>query len=216
MIYIKKYFLLPFSQSEIAQKIEVEPGLVSWQLKGEKIEMDLGSRLRDLRQRQKMTLEELAKRTGLTSSFLSQVERNITSPSVKSLREIASALNTKVSRFFEEERSRDFVFVKKDKRKKSVNNELKSWYEVLASGLLDIRMEPSLLILKVGGKTEKQSDSLDGEEFAFVLKGKVELLRGAEKFIMERGDSIYFKGVKAHKIVNVGNNEANLLWVVSS
>ncbi|MBA7537324.1 hypothetical protein ES705_29591 [subsurface metagenome] len=178
--------------------------------------MDLGFRLRDLRRRHKMTLEELAKRTGLTSSFLSQVERNVTSPSVKSLREIASALNTKVSRLFEEERSRDFVFVKKGKKKKSVNNKLKSRNEVLASGFLDIRMEPSLLILEVGGKIEKQSDSLDGEEFGFVLKGKVELLRGPEKFIMEKGDSIYFKGVKSHKIVNVDNSEAKLLWIVSS
>jgi len=178
--------------------------------------MDLGSRLRDLRRRQKMTLEELAKRTGLTSSFLSQVERNITSPSVKSLREIASGLNTKVSCFFEEEGSNDFVFIKKDKRKKIVNDKLKSCYEILASGLLDIRMEPSLLILKVGGKMEKQSGSNDGEEFGFVLKGKVELLRGPEKFIMEKGDSIYFKGVRSHKVVNIGNSEASLLWIVSS
>lgn len=178
--------------------------------------MDLGFRLRDLRRRQKMTLEELAKRTCLTSSFLSQVERNVTSPSVKSLREIASALNTKVSCFFEEEKHRDFMFIKKDKRKNIVNNKLKSRCQVLASGLLDIRMEPVLFTLEVGGKIEKQSDSLDGEEFGFVLKGKVELLRGREKFIMEKGDSIYFKGIKSHKIVNIGNNEAKILWIVSS
>ena len=178
--------------------------------------MDLGSRLRDLRRRQKMTLEELGKRTGLTSSFLSQIERNVTSPSVKSLREIAAALNTKVSHFFEEQRSRDFIFIKKDKRKKTVNDKFKSCYEVLASGLLDIRMEPSLIILKVGGKMEKQSDSLNSEEFGFVLKGKVELLRGREKFIMEKGDSIYFKGIKAYKVKNISNNEANLLWIISS
>ena len=178
--------------------------------------MNLGPRLRDLRRRQKMTLEKLAKRTGLTSSFLSQVERNITFPSVKSLREIASGLNTKVSRFFEEEEHRDFMFIKKDKRKNIVNDKLKSCYQVLASGLLDIRMEPSLLILKVGGETEKQPHSDDGEEFGFVLQGKVELLRGLEKFIMEKGDSIYFKGIKSHKIVNIGSSEAKLLWIVSS
>jgi len=163
-----------------------------------------------------MTLEELAKRTGLTSSFLSQVERNITSPSVKSLREIATALNTKVGCFFEEERSRDFIFIKKDKRRRVVNDGLKSCYEVLASDLLGIRMEPSLLILKSGGMMEKQPGSLDGEEFAFVLKGRVELLRGAEKFVMEKGDSIYFKGVKSYKVVNIGSNEANILWIVYS
>jgi len=178
--------------------------------------MKLGSRLRDLRRRQEMTLEELAKRTGLTSSFLSQVERNVTSPSVKSLREIAFGLNTKVKCFFEEEEHRDFIFVKKDKRKNVVNDKLKSCYQVLASGLLNIRMEPSLIILKVGGETEKQPRSDDGEEFGFVLKGKVELLRGMEEFIMEKGDSIYFKGVKSHKIVNIDSSEAKLLWIVSS
>ncbi len=178
--------------------------------------MDLGSRLRDLRRRRKMTLEELAKRTGLTSSFLSQVERNITSPSVKSLRDIATALNTKVGCFFEEERGRDFIFIKKDNRKRVVNDGLKSFYEVLASDLLGIRMEPSFLVLKSGGMMEKQPGFVDGEEFAFVLKGKVELLRGTEKFVMEKGDSIYFKGVKSYKLVNIGGKEANLLWVVSS
>jgi len=108
------------------------------------------------------------------------------------------------------------MFIKKDKRKNIVNNKLKSRCQVLASGLLDIRMEPSLLILKVGGETEKQPRSDDGEEFGFVLQGKVELLRGLEKFIMEKGDSIYFKGVKSHKVVNIGSNEAKILWIVSS
>jgi quercetin dioxygenase-like cupin family protein len=108
------------------------------------------------------------------------------------------------------------MFIKKDKRKNVVNDKLKSCCQVLASGLLDIRMEPSLLILKVGGETEKQPRSDNGEEFGFVLKGKVELIRGLEKFIMEKGDSIYFKGVKSHKIVNVSDSEAKLLWIVSS
>jgi len=178
--------------------------------------MNLGFQLRELRRRQKMTLEELGKRTGLSGSFLSQVERNIASPSVKSLRQIAAALNTKVSRFFDEEVSRDFIFVKKGNGKKVANGKLRSCYEVLASGLLDIRMEPAFIILKVGGKIEKQLDSLEGEEFGFVLKGKVEVVRGPRRFIMEKGDSIYFKGVKSHKIVNMGKNEANLLWIVCS
>jgi len=108
------------------------------------------------------------------------------------------------------------MFIKKDKRKNVVNDKLKSCCQVLASGLLDIRMEPSLLILKVGGETEKQPHSDDGEEFGFVLQGKVQLLRGLEKFIMEKGDSIYFKGVKSHKIVNISDSEAKLLWIVSS
>jgi uncharacterized cupin superfamily protein len=58
---------------------------------------------------------------------------------------------------------------------------------------------------------EKQSDSVEGEEFGLVVKGKIELLHGSEKFVMEKGDSIYFKGVKSHKIVNISNNEVNLL-----
>lgn len=176
--------------------------------------MDLGSRIRDLRSRKKVMLGELAKRSGLTSSFLSQVERNITSPSISSLRRIAMALDTKVGYFFEEEVEEKLVFIRKARRKKFIDKKLKSYCEILVSGLLNIMMEPLLFTLKVGGKAERDGVSRQGEEFGIVLKGKVELLRDKKKFIMEEGDSIYFKSSKPHKMVNIDDVEARILWVI--
>mgnify|MGYP001605049467 FL=1 len=69
--------------------------------------MKIGYRIKDLRTQQRVTLKELAKGTGLTASFLSQLERNLASPSVASLEKIAGALNTKVSNFFEKEEKKN-------------------------------------------------------------------------------------------------------------
>ena len=63
--------------------------------------MKIGYRIKKLRMQQKITLKELGERTGLTTSFLSQLERDLTSPSFISLEKIADALNTTMAYFFE-------------------------------------------------------------------------------------------------------------------
>lgn len=175
--------------------------------------MDLGSRIRAMRSQKRLSLKELANQTGLTTSFLSQVERNLVSPSIKSLKEIATALNIKVGSLFEEEQ-KELVFIKKYRRKRFIDIESKSSYEILASGLLNISMKPLLYTLKVRGKIERKSQLHEKEEFGMIVKGKVELLRNKEKFIMEEGDSVYFVSTKPYRLRNIGKGNAAILWVV--
>ena len=177
-------------------------------------ETNLGSRIKKARRKKQLTLRELAKKTGLTNSFLSQLETNRVSPSVSSLRKIAVALGTKVGAFFEDEEKKDFLFIRKDGRKKFSWENSKAHCQVLASGMLNIQMEPLLITLEPGGETGELVNSHEGEEFGTVLKGKVRLVLDDKEYIMEKGDSVYYRSVNSHKVVNVGKKKADILWVI--
>ncbi|MBI4655092.1 MAG: helix-turn-helix transcriptional regulator [Nitrospirae bacterium] len=179
--------------------------------------MRIGTRIKNLRISQRVLLKDLAKKTGLTTSFLSQLERDLTSPSISSLEKIAQALNTKVGYFFEKEERKDLVFIKKGMGKKSVDKERQIAFESLASGLLNIKMQPSIFTLGINAELTKEVIYPEGEKFGMVLKGKIELSCGDEKLILEEGDSIYCVFTqKLKKLVNIGDTEAKLFWIVFS
>jgi transcriptional regulator with XRE-family HTH domain len=177
--------------------------------------MKIGTRIKDLRIQQRITLKELAKRTGLTTSFLSQLERDLTSPSVSSLEKIAQALNTKVGNFFERDDKKELIFVKKGTHKKIIHGEEKIFCETLASGLLNIKMRPQFFTVGVGATLIKELIYFEGEKFGTVLKGKLELLFDSQKLVMEEEDSIYFSYTqKLRRVTNIGDSEAKFLWIV--
>ena len=72
--------------------------------------MDIGNKIRELRTRKGLTLEELASRSELTKGFLSQLERDLTSPSIDSLSDILEALGTNLAEFFQEDKNDQFIF----------------------------------------------------------------------------------------------------------
>lgn len=180
---------------------------------------DLGKKIKDIRLSKSVSLRDLAKHTGLTRSFLSQVERGKSSPSIASLERIACALHIRLSHFFEEDFPKRFSLIRKNRDKKFVTKRLKTSCEVLASDILDITMVPLVFTLDAGGKIEKAHlETYRKERFMFTQKGKIELACSTEdkkKFIMEEGDSLYCKcDVSCKKMSNIGNEQAVMLWVV--
>lgn len=179
--------------------------------------MKIGYRIKDLRTRQRVTLKDLAKKTGLTTSFLSQLERDLTSPSVHSLEKMARALNTNVAYFFEGEKRKELIFVKRGTGQRFIGESKRIFCETLASSLLKIKMLPQLFTIGTAAGLTKELVCPEGEKFGMVLKGRVEFACDEEKIILAEGDSIYcaytqkLKGVK-----NIGRTEAKLLWVVFS
>jgi len=176
--------------------------------------MKIGARIKDLRTRQRVTLKELAKKADLTASFLSQLERNLVSPSVSSLEKIAEALGVQVGYFFEREEGKELIFVKKGIGKKVIGKEKKIVCESFASGLLNIKMQPQLFTLGNGAELSEELKYPQGEKFVIVFKGKVELLCDTEKLVLEEGDSIYCAYSKRiHKTKNIGTSKAQLLCI---
>ena len=175
----------------------------------------IGNKIRDLRLRQNTTLNDLSKKAGLTTSFLSQLERDLVSPSICSLEKIAVALGTKIVYFFESNEKKELLFLKKGDGEICIDKEQKVKTELLASSILNIMMEPSIFTIEKGVELEDGKLSFREEKFEFVLKGKIELTAGNEKFIFEEGDSIYHILANAPvKIKNIGETEARLLCVV--
>ncbi len=177
--------------------------------------MKIGYRIKNLRIQQRITLKELAKKTGLTTSFFSQLERDLISPSVGSLEKIAEALNTKVGYFFEMEEQKELVFIKKGMGNKFFDKEKHISSETLASGLLNIKMRPFIFTLGVGAELTRELIYPAAEKFGMVLKGRVEFYCDEEKITFEEGDSIYCVYTqKLQKVRNIGETEARLFWIV--
>lgn len=177
--------------------------------------MDIGRRIKYLRTQKKITLNELGERTGLTTSFLSQLERDLTSPSVRSLGRIAEALNTTINYFFEGEEQKEWGVIKRGSEKKLINKKKKLFCEALASRFLNVKMQPYLFTIGNGVELAKELIYPDGERFGMVIKGKLELEFINEKLILNEEDSIYLSSTKKfNKAVNVGNDDAELLWIV--
>jgi len=177
---------------------------------------ELGKKILDIRLTGKVSLRDLAKHTGLSGSFLSQVEHGKTSPSISSLEKIAKALNTPLGRFFEGEFPKRISIIKKKKDKKFVAKDSKAFYEILVPNIFNPTISPVLFTLKLGGKLSKsQLEAFKEERFICVLKGKIELACLKGNFILEEGDSIYCKcDASCNKMSNVGNKEAIVLWVM--
>ena len=174
--------------------------------------MEIGSKIKRLRVRLGLTQEELAARTELTKGFISQLERDITSPSIATLMDILEALGTDVSEFFSEREddgvvvySADDMFIKEDE---DTGVSIR-W---LVTNAQKNAMEPILLTLASGASTEKQ-DPHEGEEFGYVLSGTIILICGDQKHKVRRGDAFYFHPNGVHYLANSGKTEGKVLWV---
>lgn len=176
--------------------------------------MTLGERIRQIRSQRDLTLEKLAQSTGLTISFLSQVERDAVSPSIESLQKIAKALGTKVGAFFEEEERKELTLVRQAERPRMIEEKTRATVETLASGLLNIRMEPRLLTLEAGGEMGEEFSAHVAEAFGLMLEGTAEIVRGTEERLkLAKGDSVYLRSPRPRKIVNTGSGRSEVLWV---
>ena len=175
--------------------------------------MDIGLKLKELRILKGLTQEELADRAELSKGFISQLERNLTSPSIATLMDILQCLGTTIGEFFNETPEEQIVFGKGDyfeKKDSELNNEIK-W--IIPNAQKNI-MEPIRLTLEPGGSTYPDQPH-EGEEFGYVLSGAVLIHIGKQTYKAKKGESFYFVPSKRHFIENAGKGAATLLWVSS-
>ena len=174
--------------------------------------MKIGERIRNLRQMSNLTQEELAARANLTKGFISQVERDLTSISLDSLFQILGALDENISDFFREASQEKIVYREKDRV--PIEKERIQRFELLVPGSTNRRLEPVLLTLKQGQATPKEKPH-EGEEFGFVLQGRVSLQFGREIMKLKKGECFYFWSEKVHWLQNKSSRNAVVLWITS-
>ncbi len=172
---------------------------------------DIGYRIRQLRVKNGLTLEELASRTELTKGFLSQLERNLTSPSIQTLEDIAEALGVTMAQFFAEETVEKVVFTQEDAFVDEQENLTIRW---IVPNAQKNRMEPIILELAEGGES-KTVEPHEGEEFGYVLSGRIRLIRDSDDkgITVRKGETFYIKGNDGHRLANAGGAPAKVLWI---
>lgn len=171
--------------------------------------MNIGSKIKHLRTQKGLTLAELASRCELTKGFLSQLERDLTSPSIATLSDILEALGTNLSEFFREDKNEKFVFKAQDFFVDERENSTIHW---IVPNTQKNQMEPLLLELPQGGASfEMQPHS--GEEFGYVLKGRVTLICDDKRYTLREGETFYLTGKTFHQLKNETKTTAKVLWV---
>jgi transcriptional regulator with XRE-family HTH domain len=173
-----------------------------------------GSMIRRIRKTQKMTISDLAHKTGLSISFLSQVERGIINPSINSLRQIALALGTPLSSFFDESRTLGGPVVRKDERRILVNKNSRLVYELISLNPKH-RIEFLLSRLEVGATSAEAPMAHKGDEAGLVLQGECSFELGEYQYPLKEGDSIYILENTPHRFTNTANIPLILVSAIS-
>ncbi len=172
----------------------------------------LGKRLRALRTERGLTLAQLGQQIGLSASYLSQIERGVTLPSLSRLTTIASALNVEVRYFFEDDVSSPCVVrLNHGQRLDHISGVI---LELLSADPSDKQMQPYRVVLEPGASRD-QPPTYPGEEFGFVLKGQLTVTVGEESFVLQAGDSIHYQALQPRFWRNEGKRKCIAIWAIS-
>lgn len=175
--------------------------------------MKIGAKIKELRIQKGLTQEELADRTELSKGFISQFERDLTSPSIATLIDILQALGTGLKDFFSEESDEQIVFKESDYFEK-LDDEYKNKTEWIIPNAQKNIMEPIRLTLEPGGSTYPDNPH-EGEEFGYVLSGSITIHMGKQSWRAKKGESFYFTPRSTHYISASPKSGACLIWVSS-
>ena len=177
-------------------------------------EVDVGERLRDIRRLRRATLRTVADRAGVSESFLSQVERGRASASIASLRRIAGALGVTVADLFEPGGPPQPRVLRRDERPSLAFGTLGR--KLLLTQRPLQHLEVFVGELDPGGSTGAEPYAHgDSEELFVVLTGHVELELGGARHKLETGDSIDYRSSTPHRVTNVGEERAEVMWIIS-
>ncbi|MEW5946983.1 MAG: cupin domain-containing protein [bacterium] len=182
-------------------------------------ELTVAEKIKRVREEKGLSLQQVAERSGFSSALLSQIENHLVSPPLGTLIRISRALGVEIGCFFGEERDAAYTIVRRGERRTVTRVASKSGvkygysYESLAFDKKGRHMEPFLVTLEPATRKDRNAYSHEGEEFIFVLEGKMEVTLGGHTDVLEPGDSIYFDSTIPHRVECVGD-EARIVAVI--
>ena len=174
----------------------------------------IGNRLRELRKEGELTLKRLADATDLSPALLSRIENGLAMPSVQTLQVIANILKVEIGYFFKDEEQKLFVISAQGKRKSVTSGRGYEVVELIGERMGNAFMEPAIVTAK--GKQQEDEVALavhDGQEFMYVLEGRIEVTLGTKKFTLKKGDAAYWHGAVPHKGISLSKKPAKTLNV---
>ena len=182
---------------------------------------DIGNKIRELRNKKGLTQEELAaylRKEGfevtqatVSKGFISQLENNVTSPSITTLIDILQCLGSNLKDFFNDEDDEQIVFRPEDFFEK-VDHELHNKIEWIIPNAQKNMLEPIRVTLEPGGSTYPDQPH-EGEEFGYVLSGSLTVILGNRSIRAKKGDTFYFRADSEHYIKAGAKSGAVFLWI---
>jgi transcriptional regulator with XRE-family HTH domain len=170
----------------------------------------IGERIKALRMEQHMTLAQLGQKTNLSISYLSQIERDKTTPSLSTLTGIAKTLKVALRYFFEAEAEAAFV-MRSDERRDGPTADSSITRQCLSPQTGNHKLEIYRVVLKPHTPWEELAP-YPGEGCAFVLSGELAICVGDEEFVLAAGDSIHYDALQPHGWSNKGDKLCTVIW----
>jgi len=185
----------------------------------EDIQVNVGERVKKVREGRNLSLQDISQRTGLDVSLLEQIESGSLAPPLGIVIKLAKALNLKMGYFISGEEDRAYTIVRKSDRKVVSRYDSKKGeyygygYESLAPHKKNRHMEPFLVSLDPA-ETEEERSTHDGQEFIYVLEGAMEVRLDEEVHILRPGDAIYYDSTVPHLVKCHGDKRTKILAVL--
>ena len=173
----------------------------------------IGSNLKQLRVGSGLSQKGLAEAAQLSPTLISRIENGLVRPSIATLELIAQSLKVDIGYFFRDEEKQQFVISYRGGRK-NVPSQRGYDIETLVEEMENHFMDPAIVSLK--GKEEEDNVELamhEGQEFMYVLEGKVEVILGSKRFVLKQGDAAYWNGNVPHKGISLSRKPAKTLNV---
>lgn len=175
--------------------------------------MNIGAKIKRLRQEKGLTQDELASRCELSKGFISQLEHDTTSPSLNTLTNILESLGTNLKDFFNDFSDERIVFTNDDFYE-AEDKELQYKIEWVVPNAQKNMIEPIIITLEPGGRY-KEETAHQGEEFGYVLSGTIYLYYGNKRYRAKKGETFAYQAKANHYIANPGKSTARVLWISS-
>lgn len=186
------------------------------------VDVAVGERIKMLREEAGISLQELAERLGFSSALLNQIENHLVSPPLGALLKVSRALGVSVGEIWGEHGGEPYIITRKDEgrtvsrfaSKEGINYGYT--YQSLGSGMRDRHIEPFVITLEPPTVRQGQPSGHEGEEFLFVIAGRVEVCLDGHTDILEPGDSIQYDARVPHRVTCHGETPAQIVAVVWS
>lgn len=182
---------------------------------------NVGGKIKQIRELKNITIEQLAERSSLDSEQIKLIEENIILPSLSPLIKIARALSVRLGTFLDDSEQLGPVLSRSNEKNKSAsfsnkNSEARSHLDffALASDKSGRHMEPFMVEIHPAALSDYKTSTHEGEEFIFVLEGKVSVTYGKENYVLDKGDSIYYDSIVEHHVHCATDEPAKILAVV--
>jgi transcriptional regulator with XRE-family HTH domain len=175
-------------------------------------DIEVGLRIRMIRQRKGLSLRDLAEVSGLSINAISRIERGVNSPTVSSLRRLAEGLGISVVDIFKDETEETTAFVKREHRSRT--QALGALIESLGTGLPDQNIEPFMFTIEPDAGSTTDLCVHPGEEFLYCLEGSIEYRIGNQIYQLSPGDSLLFKADQPHCFRNPSQIPAKFILIL--